>query len=568
MKTHVRGPKPLPTVLAPTSATSPMAFRKRRAGTGARKTRAVAEEGADEGGQIQSGCRLSDDGSADGGSRGPMSFEHTELGARCERNKGSRPLKLGKDKIPMNTPSSEDQPAPPGTSDTVYSTEALKTLQEQQQSIPESFLHGGVHSRTAEEASEGFAYERNHAEGSLLDSDALGHDVDAGASETTSGASARRSRLAQRQPKAASEGELGPAMAEEAVEDDEGRMAFDPSRLLAGQKPEEQHGVTSIALDSDDEDGDDVLRRRKQQTDENHQSVEEDGHTRSQDTGTSTYDPHAAVESALSHARSLERRAEEEDDARTRASNGAEASRKRLEQLRSDFSERESVLGMVRNAQEYMSVLCDCLAEKAPQVEALEDSVAKAERALAAAESQGESDCKQREDELRRELERAERESKRIFEDVSEQYASIEALQAVLSAWKRKGGSTYSDSYAHECAPMLYAPFVRAEMAHSYLPLQRNHANARGLQQMQWTRDLEQHDEETGDAAKVRVLEAIAVPRVRAAIEEALDVRMEGQRESVESSVRELEAEMGSHNEQLADLTSVLRKRVSREANE
>jgi hypothetical protein len=441
----------------------------------------------------------------------------------------------------------------------VYSTEALKTLQEQQQSIPESFLHGGVHSRPAEEASEGFAYERNHAEDSLLDSDALGHDVDAGAS-------ARRSRLAQRQPKAASEGELGPAMTEEAVEDDEGRMAFDPSRLLAGQKPEEQQGVTSIALDSDDEDGDDVLRRRKQQTDENHQSVEEDGHTRSQDTGTGTYDPHAAVESALSHARSLERRAEEEDDARARASNGAEASRKRLEQLRSDFSERESVLGMVRNAQEYMSVLCDCLAEKAPQVEALEDSVAKAERALAAAESQGESDVKKREDDnLCRELERAERESKRIFEDVSEQYASIEALQAVLSAWKRKGGSTYSDSYAHECAPMLYAPFVRAEMAHSYLPLKRNHANARGLQQMQWTRDLEQHDEETGDAAKVRVLEAIAVPRVRAAIEEALDVRMEGQRESVESSVRELEAEMGSHNEQLADLTSVLRKRVSRE---
>jgi len=544
-----------------------MAFRKRRAGTGARKTRAVAEEGADEGGQIQGGDRLSEDGSADGGSRGPMSFERTELGARCERNKRSRPLKLGKDKIPMNTPSSEDQPAPPGTSDTVYSTEALKTLQEQQQSIPESFLHGGVHSRTAEEASEGFAYELNNAEDSLLDSDALGHDVDAGVSET-SGASARQSRLAQRQPKAASEGELGPAMTEEAVEDDEGRMAFDPSRLLAGQKPEEQHGVTSIALDSDDEDGDDVLRRRKQQTDENHQSVEEDGHTRSQDTGTSTYDPHAAVESALSHARSLERRAEEEDDARTRASNGAEASRKRLEQLRSDFSERESVLGMVRNAQEYMSVLCDCLAEKAPQVEALEDSVAKAERALAAAESQGESDVKNREDELRRELERAEHESKRIFEDVSEQYASIEALQAVLSAWKRKGGSTYSDSYAHECAPMLYAPFVRAEMAHSYLPLKRNHANARGLQQMQWTRDLEQHDEETGDAAKVRVLEAIAVPRVRAAIEEALDVRMEGQRESVESSVRELEAEMGSHNEQLADLTSVLRKRVNREANE
>jgi hypothetical protein len=223
-------------------------------------------------------------------------------------------LKLGKDKIPMNTPSSEDQPAPPGTSDTVYSTEALKTLQEQQQSIPESFLHGGVHSRTAEEASEGFAYERNHAEDSLLDSDALGHDVDAGAS-------ARRSRLAQRQPKPASEGELGPAMTEEAVEDDEGRMAFDPSRLLAGQKPEEQQGVTSIALDSDDEDGDDVLRRRKQQTDQNHQSVEEDGHTRSQDTGTSFYDPHAAVESALSHARSLERRAEEEDDARARASN-------------------------------------------------------------------------------------------------------------------------------------------------------------------------------------------------------------------------------------------------------
>lgn len=531
--------------------------------------------------------------------RGPMSFDRSELGAHgplsassTDRNRKHRPLKLGSDKVPAR----ED--AYKGEQSSLYSTESLRALHAQQQGLPGDLqpTQRATHSQKQDlqekitsEPSDEAAYTYDGA------TEVLGSEYDRYSFVTLSDddvadqqalhgndpASARKSRMSKRVPKPASDIEGPFGLAEDNIEEDEGRLAFDASRLQAGLQPTHVADVNSIPVDSDDDAEDRIgSATAKQQRASNSgeappmeqkctaagadytAALQQRDSGRALSEEASTDAPDAIIGHALSQAETLEQYAQEEDNIASRAAQSEQDADSRVEQFQSELQQRRNILESVRSIQEYMSSLCDCLAEKAPQLEALEEKVASVEKAYAHAQRSANrreagTDVESAREKLQEEIDRASTRVRQVFEDVSEQYASASAVRSMLSFWKRHGGGSYDECHVSECVPMLYAPFVRAELAHSYLPLC---CKGKALEEMESVNELRLHDAEMNERSLQRVLEAVVVPRLRAAVEEIFDPEVQEQRQRVQQNVEELVHIIGEKNrsEQLQKLLQIM----------
>lgn len=55
-------------------------------------------------------------------------------------------------------------------------------------------------------------------------------------------------------------------------------------------------------------------------------------------------------------------------------------------------------------------------------------------------------------------------EEKAIFEDVVEDFSSIDAIKTRFEEWKNKREDCYTNAYISLCLPKLFAPFIRLQL--------------------------------------------------------------------------------------------------------
>ena len=61
-------------------------------------------------------------------------------------------------------------------------------------------------------------------------------------------------------------------------------------------------------------------------------------------------------------------------------------------------------------------------------------------------------------------LERITSEEKAIFEDVIEDFSSIDSIKSRFEEWKNKHEDCYTNAYISLCLPKLFAPFIRLQL--------------------------------------------------------------------------------------------------------
>ena len=60
--------------------------------------------------------------------------------------------------------------------------------------------------------------------------------------------------------------------------------------------------------------------------------------------------------------------------------------------------------------------------------------------------------------------ERITSEEKAIFEDVVEDFSSIDSIKSRFEEWKNKHEDCYRNAYISLCLPKLFAPFIRLQL--------------------------------------------------------------------------------------------------------
>ena len=53
-----------------------------------------------------------------------------------------------------------------------------------------------------------------------------------------------------------------------------------------------------------------------------------------------------------------------------------------------------------------------------------------------------------------------------MFDDVVEDFSSVEAVKRRFEQWKFTYGDCYREAYISLCLPKLFAPFVRLQLLH------------------------------------------------------------------------------------------------------
>ena len=61
-------------------------------------------------------------------------------------------------------------------------------------------------------------------------------------------------------------------------------------------------------------------------------------------------------------------------------------------------------------------------------------------------------------------VERITSEEKAIFEDVIEDFSSIDSIKSRFEEWKNKHEDCYTNAYISLCLPKLFAPFIRLQL--------------------------------------------------------------------------------------------------------
>lgn len=108
------------------------------------------------------------------------------------------------------------------------------------------------------------------------------------------------------------------------------------------------------------------------------------------------------------------------------------------------------------------------------------------------------------------ERDRVVRESKKVFEDVLEDFHSLDSIKARFEVWRRLYSSCYKDAYIGLCLPKLFNPLVRLQLI-TWNPLETDCAN---FEYMLWFESLlfygcEEHSSMQRGDVDVNLLPAI-----------------------------------------------------------
>lgn len=80
-------------------------------------------------------------------------------------------------------------------------------------------------------------------------------------------------------------------------------------------------------------------------------------------------------------------------------------------------------------------------------------------------------------------LDRISRESKKVFEDVVEDFHSLDFIKSHFEVWRRDYADCYRDAYIGLCLPRLFNPLVRLEVI-TWNPLEVGHVRVLSVQRI------------------------------------------------------------------------------------
>mmetsp|Transcript_11534 Transcript_11534/g.16032 ORF Transcript_11534/g.16032 Transcript_11534/m.16032 type:complete len:552 (-) Transcript_11534:46-1701(-) len=218
-----------------------------------------------------------------------------------------------------------------------------------------------------------------------------------------------------------------------------------------------------------------------------------------------------------------------------------------------------------KDLKEYITDLLDCLAEKAPMVEDLEDELFNLEsefseqvkRNLApavntsvvhiTAPQQSEVLWIQddmdpfKNDEFRSSRENILSKAEAVFADTWEEFTNVKVIRHKFESWKLSHGETYKQTYCALSMPMLFAPFVRLELLLDWNVLGNNNYPT-SIEQMKWFEELQHYgananntyDEDDVDEYLVKnLLAKIMLPRAVKYVKSVWNPRLENQSQNL-----------------------------------
>ncbi|XP_053242581.1 PAX3- and PAX7-binding protein 1 isoform X2 [Podarcis raffonei] len=119
------------------------------------------------------------------------------------------------------------------------------------------------------------------------------------------------------------------------------------------------------------------------------------------------------------------------------------------------------------------------------------------------------------------------KESSKVFEDVVENFSSIDAIKSQFEAWRFKYSSSYNDAYIGLCLPKLLNPLIRLQLL-TWNPLEDK---CQDFESMLWFESLlfygcEEYDQEKDDAdvsLLPTIVERVVLPKLTVLAENVWD---------------------------------------------
>ncbi|XP_034971528.2 PAX3- and PAX7-binding protein 1 isoform X2 [Zootoca vivipara] len=119
------------------------------------------------------------------------------------------------------------------------------------------------------------------------------------------------------------------------------------------------------------------------------------------------------------------------------------------------------------------------------------------------------------------------KESSKVFEDVVENFSSIDAIKSQFEAWRFKYSSSYNDAYIGLCLPKLLNPLIRLQLL-TWNPLEDK---CQDFESMLWFESLlfygcEEYDQEKDDAdvsLLPTIVEKVVLPKLTVLAENVWD---------------------------------------------
>ncbi|XP_046768800.1 uncharacterized protein LOC112532130 isoform X1 [Gallus gallus] len=131
-------------------------------------------------------------------------------------------------------------------------------------------------------------------------------------------------------------------------------------------------------------------------------------------------------------------------------------------------------------------------------------------------------------------------ESKKIFQDVHEDFCDIRKILLKFQEWKEKFPDSYCDAYISFCLPKLLNPLVRVQLI-NWSPLEQNSTD---LKEMPWFRAVEEfsdakkssestRDDDPDEEVLPRVIEKTILPKITAFVKNVWDPLSASQTENL-----------------------------------
>ncbi|XP_015715413.1 GC-rich sequence DNA-binding factor 2 isoform X2 [Coturnix japonica] len=128
-------------------------------------------------------------------------------------------------------------------------------------------------------------------------------------------------------------------------------------------------------------------------------------------------------------------------------------------------------------------------------------------------------------------------ESKKIFEDVHEDFCDIRKILLKFQEWKEKFPDSYCDAYISFCLPKLLNPLIRVQLI-NWSPLERNSTD---LEEMPWFRAVEEfsdakkskRDDDRDEEVLSRVIEKTILPKITVFVKNVWDPLSTSQTENI-----------------------------------
>ncbi|XP_059561575.1 PAX3- and PAX7-binding protein 1-like [Myotis daubentonii] len=125
------------------------------------------------------------------------------------------------------------------------------------------------------------------------------------------------------------------------------------------------------------------------------------------------------------------------------------------------------------------------------------------------------------------EKDRISKESRKVFEDVLENFCSIDCIKSQFEAWRSRYYTSYKDAYIGLCLPKLFNPLIRLQLL-TWTPLE---AKCRDFENMLWFESLlfygceerEQEREDVDIALLPTMVEKVILPKLTVIAENMWD---------------------------------------------